>query len=499
VSRRSLWEQAPHGTFDLRLRTGVATSESVVYSMRHAYVSTCPLWRSTGLDAGPPPEHWGMMDELYREVEVEGRRLDPMRLSEHWVDPSSPLDVQWVLLGTALLKLPSPAAPRDEFEAALAGHFDYYCTLTTAADESHQPCHNRLYTLGRQYLHLTDHAPPVPNPALPRVARLIILTDSRLTHVSWPVPLYNGSLGVRAMQDFADRMLDGDASPSLGLWDTWSLLGRHVDRLTNFYDFLGRERPLAPPNSTAAALAPATYPYPIAGFYHVAAAGRYWDHIFQHQLQTLEGCGLLDVMDSLTVLMLGTGTVPRPTHPKIQIVDGGADILQYEFPTIQRLANYCEANPTARVFYFHNKGSMHQQPESSLFVNVHAWRIYMEHFVLVRHRECLAALDQGGFDTCGVDMNPNPVRHYSGNFYWAKCSYINTLQRVETLDWANRHEAEFWIARSSEADTWRPKMCFNSTLNLYSSTMLPEYYEGAPGCGEEMGRDFWEVNRVLKK
>lgn len=113
------------------------------------YVSTCPLWRSTGLDAGPPPGHWGVMDELYGEVEVEGRRLDPMRLSEHWVDPSSPLDVQWVLLGTALLKLPSPTAPRDEIEAALAGHVDYYCSLTIGAGESSLPCRNRLYTLGR--------------------------------------------------------------------------------------------------------------------------------------------------------------------------------------------------------------------------------------------------------------------------------------------------------------------------------------------------------------
>jgi len=62
---------------------------------------------------------------------------------------------------------------------------------------------------------------------------------------------------------------------------------------------------------------------------------------------------------------------------------------------------------------------------------------------------------------------------------WAKCSFINTLPLVSSLDQSYRWEAEFWMASNPD---WRPKMCYNVTHNMYYSRTYPREYEGAVGC-----------------
>lgn len=50
-----------------------------------------------------------------------------------------------------------------------------------------------------------------------------------------------------------------------------------------------------------------------------------------------------------------TQEMPDFLDPRISVEYGGQS-YRYEWPTLQRLSEYCRDEPTARVIYFHTKG-----------------------------------------------------------------------------------------------------------------------------------------------
>ena len=108
----------------------------------------------------------------------------------------------------------------------------------------------------------------------------------------------------------------------------------------------------------------------------------------------------------------------------------------FELGTMAALRQYCIENPTDYVYYMHTKGlSRSSKP-------VDDWRIVMEYFTIGHHRLCTDLLDAGA-DMVGINLFPGPVIHYSGNFWWAKASYIATLPEI-VISKYNRMAAEFW-------------------------------------------------------
>jgi len=74
------------------------------------------------------------------------------------------------------------------------------------------------------------------------------------------------------------------------------------------------------------------------------------------------------------------------------------------------------------VYYCHTKGVSYDQNFKS-----DIWRRVMAEAILERSwKECVDKLDEGN-NTCGI-MNHRD-RYYSGNFWWAKASYIKTLKK----------------------------------------------------------------------
>jgi hypothetical protein len=287
--------------------------------------------------------------------------------------------------------------------------------------------------------------------------------------VAWPLGSHNGSVAMGEFCELVDDVTSTRDCANL----TRSV--KYIDAATALHAAMRRRRHDALPRPEPA---PRTdYPYPIAGFWHVATAGRFWDVISADQLNALTDSGLDEAADFIDVVHVGGDSLAFE-RPKFRPLNGGADLGVYEFPTLQRLQDFCHQNPRARVFYIHNKGSTQGSLEMDTFLPVLDWRQYMEHFVITRFRDCLAALDRG-FDTCGVNLKPYPQRHYSGNMWWAKCAFIRTLPPVASLDKDDRFSAEFWMAKS---DDWRPKMCFNVTYNMYKKRVLPDQYEGSAGC-----------------
>lgn len=129
-----------------------------------------------------------------------------------------------------------------------------------------------------------------------------------------------------------------------------------------------------------------------------------------------------------------------------------------EADTLKWIRDYAKDNPGDYVLYFHMKGITKQNAATE------DWRKYMEYFVIERWKDCIAKLDEG-YDCCGVMWNSHtPIGewpHFSGNFWWANTSYINTLNH-EYLELTWRYYREFWIGSNPNVNQYE---FHNSRMN----------------------------------
>jgi hypothetical protein len=129
-----------------------------------------------------------------------------------------------------------------------------------------------------------------------------------------------------------------------------------------------------------------------------------------------------------------------------------------EATTLKWIRDYSVMNPDDYIMYFHMKGISKQNR------NTEDWRRYMEYFVIENWTKCVQKLDEG-YDCCGVMWNTDtPIgihSHFSGNFWWAKTGYINTLDHT-FLDAEFRWDREFWIGTNPNAKAFE---FHNSRMN----------------------------------
>lgn len=92
------------------------------------------------------------------------------------------------------------------------------------------------------------------------------------------------------------------------------------------------------------------------------------------------------------------------------------------------------------ALYLHCKGSSKADEEA--FQNGLAWMHYMAVGVIDNYQICLKHLDLGA-DLVGSMW----YRHFKGNFFWAKSSYLRTLFDPSAFGCLNRYDAEFWCAQ----------------------------------------------------
>jgi hypothetical protein len=124
----------------------------------------------------------------------------------------------------------------------------------------------------------------------------------------------------------------------------------------------------------------------------------------------------------------------------------------YEYATLIHLQNYCSHNPNAAVVYYHTKGTSRQFDK-----NIESWRECLEYFNIEQWKRCHFELRADRHDICGAlyverfaFLNFVLTNYYSGNFWWARAKYINTLDNLSAkmveLN-MNRDECERWIGR----------------------------------------------------
>lgn len=154
----------------------------------------------------------------------------------------------------------------------------------------------------------------------------------------------------------------------------------------------------------------------VAAFYHIYTSTNRHAKVVQEQIAHMKKSGLMPHISSVHYTVLGNRDfdIPDKKFHKSQHIDRGT-----EANTHAKLYQYCRENPLHKVLYFHTKGISEHVVQPVYETH----RQILNAFTL--NTACISILDD--FDTCGWRISPLPFVHYSGNFWWARCSYINTL------------------------------------------------------------------------
>jgi hypothetical protein len=191
-------------------------------------------------------------------------------------------------------------------------------------------------------------------------------------------------------------------------------------------------------------------------FFHVCSVHAYKEIFMEMYHKSIP---LLKNSKKMIVSIVGPGTLEGlPIYePNVEVIHSSQDISAFEFPTLELMKKTC-LEDDCKVCYLHTRGVTH--PTCPCAVD---HRHYMSYFMLERWETCIEKLDS--HDAVGVDYSDWPFKHYSGNFWWSKSSWINKLTRnwkeVPTLD--ERHIPEFWLG----------SLPGGSFCNLWSSGIHP--------------------------
>lgn len=146
-----------------------------------------------------------------------------------------------------------------------------------------------------------------------------------------------------------------------------------------------------------------------------------------------------------------------------------------EKQTMILLQETIKSYPDAYVLYYHTKGITsklnHPDEPNFSYRNVESWRHAMEYFNIEEWKTCIQELSIGPTNTLGifyVGDSGFPYKYFfSGNFWWAKSSYLDTLPSMKERD--NRMGCELWIGTGDHY--WR---------NMYPAkggVIYEEYYD----------------------
>lgn len=230
-------------------------------------------------------------------------------------------------------------------------------------------------------------------------------------------------------------------------------------------------------------------PFPAHAFWTIGNTGlQTWRMVVSEQIQRIYQSRLVESMN-ITAMYGGPDntTTPNFRDPRIKVEYAGTSDL-FEWPALKKLRDYCKAEPTARVVYFHTKGASKSLDDYGGY-NCYAWRKIMEHFTLDLHRTILLheLNDTSPYQVAGITKNYD---HYSGNFWLAKCSWINTRSEIGTGDFleTDRMAAEFWIGQPNPQDfgdaavsCWEPGE--GQCKNFYECNVPEDEYISIETCG----------------
>lgn len=192
-------------------------------------------------------------------------------------------------------------------------------------------------------------------------------------------------------------------------------------------------------------------------YYHfyIPDTPSHWQLLLYEQLDCIEGSGL-QYHCEVEICVSSN----KENYEKLQKIIKSYPFLRSSWfdIDIEENRNHHEGTTLLTLYdecsSFDNVGYVHSKGITSLSKQVNRWRKVLEYGVIEKWEDNINALNKG-FDVSGIIWDKESC-HFSGNFWWAKSSYIKTLPRpvIEKwtkqivpigAHWSSRFRYEGWI------------------------------------------------------
>lgn len=197
--------------------------------------------------------------------------------------------------------------------------------------------------------------------------------------------------------------------------------------------------------------------HPIKIFYHIYASTGSWQPIVHDQMTKLLYSGLLMECTACFVTIVGPDYDECRkyviTYPNVFIRVVPSDD-SYERLTLLSIHHHIK--PEDFILYIHSKGVTKYDLDI-----VRDWRNLMEWCLIKNYKMCLDLLQN--HDVVGINRHPDPVPHFSGNFWWTKGSHYMKLPDTIGSEYT---DPEMYIM---SIDCWTYSL-FESGVNHYTET-----------------------------
>ena len=177
-------------------------------------------------------------------------------------------------------------------------------------------------------------------------------------------------------------------------------------------------------------------------------------------VEVINKTGFIDVVDNVFINNIGLPIENKYKNDKYIVNNYSDNTELFEYPSLNKVKTMSTNNPDSYILYLHTKGISHTNVNKITYIA--DWTNLMLHFLVEKHSECINKLNEG-YDTIGcnyIERNQyTDKKHFSGNFWWSKSTYINKLH-VLNENTGIRTYAEFWLFTENP-----------SYYNIYSSNV----------------------------
>lgn len=186
-------------------------------------------------------------------------------------------------------------------------------------------------------------------------------------------------------------------------------------------------------------------------YFHVCCINN-WMQIVEQILNRIRSTGLYDKVHEIRVFILGDYLAGAQLFEdgKIKVVFHSMDMNLREHYTIQKIyddatgfVNGTTDDVDYKILYIHTKGVGYNGQNQA----VSDWTDYLIYFNIDKHEECIRGLDNG-YDAVGVNLQDQPVLHYSGNFWWSHAQHILRIGRLNDYSY---NGPEFYLTKCTNA------------------------------------------------
>ena len=192
----------------------------------------------------------------------------------------------------------------------------------------------------------------------------------------------------------------------------------------------------------------------------------------------INSSGLINVLDNVFINNIGIPIENKynpdftndNTSNKYILTNYSENPLLYENPTINAARRFADQNPDSYILYLHTKGNSYDAEIQS----INDWTNMMLYFLVEKYDQCTNKMDTG-VDTVGCNYSENPCKHYPGNFWWAKSSYIRTLNFLSE-DVPDKMTPEFWVLQNNPNKYTIHSSGIDHYLELYPRTRYQYEY-----------------------